>query len=347
MLMQVTPMRIPSLLRTLALAAPLAAVASSAAHAQRIHTGGEAGAYHRDFCPTLAREMVSMGATYTCTPSSGTRENMERVVANPRDLGYGQLDVFALESGQLSANRSLEIVRQDDARECVFAVTRNRDITTFGELGAYGSRLRVSLPPQASGSAGTFQFLRFLDGNGLGRARSVTHAASLDDAIRTALSRDDGVAFFVQFPDPDNERFKLVRELGGHFVPVIDRKILAQQVGGRNVYFAQETRITNPRIANLGSRVTTACTPMVLFTGSVDRIRGEAEKRAHADLLTGIRRISLDTMVPRESVFRTLRERTRELSAEGRERFIASAARARDRALPFIERMIERAAPRY
>jgi hypothetical protein len=169
----------------------------------------------------------------------------------------------------------------------------------------------------------------------------------LDDAIRTALSRDDGVAVFVQFPDPDNERFKLVRELGGHFVPVIDRAILSQQIGGRNVYFGQETRITNARFENLPGRVTTACTPMVLFTGNQDRIRGEAEKRAHADLLTGIRRISIDTMLPRESVFRSLRERTRELTAEGRERFIASAARARDRALPFIERMIERAAPRW
>ena len=319
---------------------------SAPAAAQRIHTGGESGAYHRDFCPPLVRELANGGSTYTCTPSSGTRENMERVLAAPRDFGYGQLDVFALESGQLSSVRSLDIVRQDDARECVFAVTRNPEILSYGDLAARAPQLRFSLPPQASGSAGTFQYLRFLDGNGLGRAKTFAYAANADDAIRTALSREDGVAIFVQFPDPDNERFKMVRELGGHFVPVLDKSIVAQQVGGASVYVAQETRVGNRRLTDLGARVTTACTPLVLFSGNIDRVRGEAEKRAQNETIAAVRRIPLDTLVPQTSVVRTIGQRTRELTAEGRERLFAYSARVRDRALPFIERMIERAAPR-
>ena len=43
-------------------------------------------------------------------------------------------------------------------------------------------------------------------------------------------SADDTVSLFVQFADPDNERFELVRKLGGHLVPVIDRTILRQEV---------------------------------------------------------------------------------------------------------------------
>jgi hypothetical protein len=316
-------------------------------YANRVHTGGDTGAYYRDFCPALAREMAALGSNYVCTTSSGTRENMERVLATPREFGYGQLDVFALESGQLSARRALELVRQDDARECVFAVTKNKDITSYGELAAMASQLRFTLPPQSSGSAGTFQYLRFLDGNGLGRATRISHAANADEAIRAALSRDDGVTVFVQFPDPDNERFKLVRDLGGHFVPVIDKPILTQQIGGQNVYYAQETRVANARLSNLGGRVTTACTPLVLFTGNSERIRSEAERRTHTDLVGSVRRLPLDVLVPRESPMRSFAQRTRELTAEGRERLMAYSSRARDRALPFIERMIERATPRY
>ena len=128
---------------------------------------------------------------------------------------------------------------------------------------------------------------------------------------------------------------------------MIDKPILAQQISGQNVYFAQETRIANARIENLGGRVTTACTPLVLFSGSPDRIRNEAEKRAHGELTAAVRRLPLDLLVPSESPLRSIGQRTRELTAEGRERFLAYSIRARDRALPFIERMIERATPRY
>ena len=100
---------------------------------------------------------------YACAPSAGTRENIERVLANPRQLGYGQLDVFALESRQLKAEAALTLVRQDDVRECVFAVTRNKDITNYGELaanagapalhpaaGGLGQRRHLPVPARAS-----------------------------------------------------------------------------------------------------------------------------------------------------------------------------------------------------
>ena len=60
------------------------------------------------------------------------------------------------------------------------------------------------------------------------------------------LEGDDNTAtLFVQFPDPDNARFKLIRQAGGHFVPVINRDILGQQIGGEKVYYAQETEIAD------------------------------------------------------------------------------------------------------
>ena len=71
--------------------------------ASQINTGGESGAYHANFCPVLSPQLKLAHFDYRCAPSAGTRENIERVRANPRQLGYGQLDVFALDSRQLGA----------------------------------------------------------------------------------------------------------------------------------------------------------------------------------------------------------------------------------------------------
>src|SRR6185436_19916959 len=138
--------------RSFASALALAALTAFAlpADANQINTGGSTGAYHANFCPVLAQQLKLPQFDYRCTLSAGTRENMERVLANPRQLGYGQLDVFALESRQMKAEDALTLVRQDDVRECLFAVTRNKDISNWGELAANAGRLRFILPPAAS-----------------------------------------------------------------------------------------------------------------------------------------------------------------------------------------------------
>ena len=74
---------------------------------------------------------------------------MQRVLADPRQLGYGQLDVFVLEGRQLKADTAFAIARQDDVRECVFAVTRNKDIDQLRP--ARGLRRQAALHPAAGG----------------------------------------------------------------------------------------------------------------------------------------------------------------------------------------------------
>ena len=51
------------------------------------------------------------------------------------------------------------------------------------------------------------------------------------------------------------ERFRTIRQLNGHIVPVIDSIILRQQVGGRTIYYAKETPISQVKWLNLGRRV--------------------------------------------------------------------------------------------
>jgi hypothetical protein len=303
---------------------PLALAALGAlalpAGANQINTGGGTGAYEASFCPVLAQQLKLAQFDYRCTPSAGTRENMERVLANPRQLGYGQLDVFALESRQMKAEAALTIVRQDDVRECLFAVTRNKDITNWGELAANAGRLRFILPPAASGSAGTFQFLRANDADGLGKAKSVTNAASTEEAIREALSADDTVSLFVQFADPDAEQFAQVGKLGGHIVPVIDRTILRQEVAGKKIYFAQETQVEDAQWTKSGKKVVTACTPLVVFTGAPDRVQGEQGRKDHEDLVRTVAALKSGSLLPEESLFQKLMKRTKELSATSTEK---------------------------
>ena len=330
-------MSIPHTRTFTALAALLVAPAAALA-ATQINTGGATGAYHASFCPALSKELKLSQLDYPCAPSAGTRENMERVLADPRQLGFAQFDAFVMESRTLKAESALTVVRQDDVRECVFAVTRNKDLTTYGSLAANAPKLRFILPPGDSGSASTFNFLRGADAEGLGKAKSVTNAKTADDAIREALAADDTVTVFVQFPDPDNARFALVKQLGGHIVPVIDRTILRQEIAGKKVYFAQETQVENADWIKSGKKVVTACTPLVVFTGAPDMVKPEQARREHEDVIRTVAALKPGALLPQESLFQRLLKRTRELSAVTTEKMLELSDEARQKAKPYTEK---------
>ncbi len=315
------------------------ASAPGAAVAAQINTGGDSGAYHNTFCPNLVKQLAVLGNTSECLTSEGSAENMRRVARNPTELGYGQLDVFALEADRFGGSRAFEVIRSDDVRECVFAVTRNRNYTNFGEIAVNADRLRFILPPQGSGSAKTFDYLRKIDPEGLGQARNVRHADDTDEALRQALADEEAVSFFVQFPDPSNERFQLIRKLSGHIVPVVDSVILRQKIDGRTVYFAQETSISQLKWLNLGQRVVTVCTPLVLFTGAMNRVSGQERRAEHRQLVLNIRAMRNEELLPETNPLAQIIKRTRQLSARARYHFQELSLDARERAKPFFERI--------
>ena len=108
-------MKYRSSLALVTLLAPL-----SAASANQINTGSEAGAYHSTFCPALEAQLGRSKFEHKCTTSDGTADNMSRVAADPRQIGYGQLDIFALEAPALGGAKTFTRLRGDDVRECVF-----------------------------------------------------------------------------------------------------------------------------------------------------------------------------------------------------------------------------------
>ncbi len=304
----------------------------------KIHTAGETGAYQNDFCPSLSKALEAAKLNYVCTASNGSVENIARVLENPQDIGFSQFDILARESLKFGG-RPLTVIRNDFGRECLFMVTRNKNIKTFGEVSALAEHLSFVLPPEGSGAAATFEFLQKIDPEGLGKARRITYAASPDEAIARVLGGpDDHITLFVQFPDPNNPRFKAIDEASGQFIPVIDRAILRQEVNGQKVYHAQETEISNPKFLKKGETVITSCTPVTIFTGSVERIADPLARANHQDMILTVRDLDRDVLLPKEGFFAALWKRTKELSASAIESAVALSEQARAEARPLIEK---------
>jgi len=319
------------------------AVLTATANAGQINTGGETGAYHASFCPPLAAALQKNKLDYTCTPSDGSLENIQRTAGDASQVGFSQLDAFVLESENLGATNLFTRIRSDFARECVFLVSKNRGVTNFGEVASVASQLHFVLPPQKSGSAATFHALQRFDPQGLGLARNVTYAANVDDAIAEALKADDTFTLFVQFPDPANERFKLIAKQGGNIVPVLDRSILRQQVDGEKIYFADETEITPAKWSKSAEKIITACTPMVLFTGASERITDANARKDQDDLVATIRALPVDSLRPKEGFFAGLLRKSRALSGESVEKLLEMSEKARAQAKPTIDAAMKKA----
>ncbi len=312
------------------------------ASAAQIHSGGPKGAYFGQFCPALQKVLKKAQFDYRCAQSRGSLENIQRVRDNPTDIGFSQFDVFALESAKSGYARPLVAVRTDVARECLFLVTNDKTLTSFGSVSGNAYKLHFIMPPRGSGSAATFDFLRHVDPEGIGLAQNVTYATSVEDAIRQTLKASDNtVTLFVQFPDPDNFRFKLVDELGGHFVPVIDRSLLRQQIGGEKVYYAEDTEVIDSKLWKKGQKLITACTPLVIFTGSPEQFPAGQARLDQEDLIRTIKAAPRDDLRPKKGFFKRLWARTKSLSAEAVEKMMVASEKAREAAAPALEKAKE------
>ncbi|MEL6746501.1 MAG: hypothetical protein AAFO79_01605 [Pseudomonadota bacterium] len=320
----------------------LACAAVGAAQANQINTGGVNGAYFSNFCPPVSERLKQSQLDYACNPTAGSRENIERIADNPSEIGFAQADIYLLES-QIAGAEKFQILRNDIARECLFIVTKNQEITSFGEVSALAEYVNFVLPPEQSGSAATFELLRQIDPNGLGKARNVTYARSTDEALDAALSQDDTFTLFVQFPNGNNPRFKKIAEQKGAVVPVLDRAILRQEVRGEKIYFAQQTEIENPKFVREAREVVTACTPIVLFTGASNLIEDDEARRDHQDLVRTVKAIPADDLRPQESFFRRMLRKARELSSKSVTKALDLAEEAREKAGPLIAETRKRA----
>jgi hypothetical protein len=311
--------------------------------ANQINTGGASGAYHTSFCPQLESQLKKAKFDYTCTTSEGSRENIQRVIGDPTQVAYSQLDVFALENSVYGGDDLFRVIRTDLGRECLFFISRNPEFASFGDIATYADQIRFIMPPAKSGITGTFEFLQQIDPDGLGRARNITYAESPDEAIDLALGADDTVTLIVQFPDPKNARFKSIQEQQGNIIPVIDRNILRQEIDGQKVYYAEETEISMPKWNKSADKVVTSCTPMLLFTGAPARVEEGNMRKDQEDLIKTIEALKVEELQPKQGFFSRLWQRTKALSAASVEKMVEVSEKAREKAKPTLDKAIERA----
>ncbi len=245
------------------------------ASAESIHTGGKNGAYFNDLCPMVKEAVGKAYFKHKCEISSGTGDNVKKVIANPTDVGIGQADLLARLSEAERAK--LTIVDAGVGVECLYAVTNDASITDLDGLSA---RIPVALPNANSGSALTFAGLQKLD-KGLASLRDVTNYGTPSQTIAAVAKGDAALAFFIQIPNKDNAIFEQINSANLNFLPVISRDILRQEVGGTALFTAANVNVVPQGLLSRLKQdkppmIETACTNIVFFTGSTAGLEGNA-----------------------------------------------------------------------
>lgn len=272
----------------------LAGVGAAPALAQNIHAGSASGSYTNDFCPQVQETLKKEYFEHACVVSEGTGDNVDKVLANPMDVGIGQFDVVAVRA--IEEPGKLAIVNPDMGFECLYAVTSDQSINSLKGLSA---RMPIALPSAKSGSTATFQFLQTLD-EGLAELRRITNYGSALEAVEAVVKGDAALAFFVQFPNTKNQVFKTINDAELKFVPVINRQILRHEVAGYSVYEPQVVTVTpagllGGLIGKGATQIDTTCTPVVLFTGNPEQIPEGVKRKDQEDV------VKLLAQVPRPS----------------------------------------------
>jgi len=302
-----------------------------------ISTGGPQGAYHTQFCPPLPAALArGYFHGYACTPSRGTVENIQRVLEQPTRIGFAQFDVYAREAQRRPSEFArLRVIRQDIACEGLWMVTRNESLTDLGAVLALARRIPFVTPAEGSGSAASFDHLRSVDPDGLGRVPDANIArvsSALDVVNRVAHSTSGEVGFFVQFADSNNAVIQAVAQQNLRVIPVVTREMLRSRVGDAAVYEVQSFRLTPGGVMTAAREVTTACTPVVLFTGAPDSVAAGSARADHEEMIAKLRDLPRQQMLPQDSRIAQLISGARRLSAQAAEQAAAGVQAAREAA---------------
>ena len=283
------------------IAAATLALGMTGASAQTIYTGGKTGAYFGVLCPALVDGLRTEGFTPKCQETTGTLDNINKLLADPTGIAFVQGDAYA---NWAQANpdqaKKLVTIRDDLASEGVYFVSKNQ--TQFADVVRLITRIKLVLPPQTSGAAQTFENLKKVLPQVFGKvdASQITYAESAAKAVDLALANDNTLALFVQLPDPANELFKTIVEKKGHFITLVARALLSQKVGGENVYTLETRPVTAAGLIKSSVEVTTIATPITIIAQSTDNIPDQGNARVnHDDLIKIIKSTPKEKLLPK------------------------------------------------
>ncbi len=315
----------------------LLALTATAQAQKSILTGGEKGAYNSTFCPPLPAVLgSSMFQGYRCTPTGGTLDNIAGVLSKPSNVGFVQLDVFAREvANRPELAKQVAVIRQDIACEGLWMVTKNDKLKNYGDVLGYARRTTFVIGGEKSGSAASFDYLRKIDPDGLGRAGNdrypIKYVADTTTMLNTIASGNDtsSVGFFVQFADPENANIKLMVEKGLTVIPVVSREIANAKVGDQGLYNVQSFSLKAAGIWASGDERVTACTPVAVITGSPEAQKDANARDDQADLIKAIRDVPSSALLPQDSRLANLMRNIKKVSNVAVDEMIAAADKAK------------------
>ncbi len=285
----------------LGLAGSLLVTGAGVASAQSIFTGGKSGAYFSVLCPALVDGLRNEGFTPACQETTGTLENITKLLADPTSVAFVQGDAYANWAvTNPDQAKKIVIIRNDLASESVYFVSRNQK--TFSDVVRTITRVKIVLPPQGSGAAQTWENLKkvlpqvFLKVD----STQVVYAESAAKAVDMALTSDNTIALFVQLPDPANPLFKTIVDKKGNFIPLVARALLSQQVNGKNVYTLETRPVSAAGILKGATEVTTIATPISIITQSTENVPEGGNARVnHDDLIKMIQTLPKAKLLPK------------------------------------------------
>jgi len=273
-----------------------------------VNTAGENGAYHTQMCPRLLVALSKVGIQgYKCTPSKGTPENIERVLENPTNISFVQLDVYAKKASEQPEKfkKKLSVIRSDIACEGLWMVTKNPTLNNYSEILASAQDIAFILPAKESGSAASFAFLQTNDLKRLGHVPEI-NKRYVDDAtavLNEVANDDSAVGFFVQFAHPENADIKLMAQKKLKVIPVVSNEILDIRQNGLSVYQRQTFNLRSRNIFAGAMEATTACALVAVITGAPEEAFGSDRDKINAQrrLIQKVHDVPAEELRPQES----------------------------------------------
>jgi hypothetical protein len=311
-------MRLGILIASALTAAALTTAVQSATKSKAIYTGGAKGAYNATFCPPLVPALGSAQFPgYKCTACvqgepCGSVANIERCMAEPTAICFSQLDVYARTVAEKPEVGEKTTIVKQLACEGIWMVTKNPRMKNFGDVLGLARRLPFVIAE--GGSTSTFEYMQSIDPDGLGRARNVDHAKDATAVINAVAGSSDSVGMFVQFADPENANIKLMAEKQLTVIPVVSRELVRAKAGGHDVYQVQEFSLVAGYFA--GKTATTACTPIVIITGSPKVFTDKNDVDDQNDLIKVISQMSDEDLLPKEGRIASIIKKTKRISGK-------------------------------
>jgi hypothetical protein len=296
-----------------AAAAALTAGASAQDKSQKIiKTGGSKGAYHTQFCPPLEPKLrAAQFSGYRCTACQpgepcGSPANIDFVMKNPASIAPVQLDVYARAASKDPKIGERTTIVKQVACESVIMITKNPAIQNYGDV--LGLARRLPFVVADGGSTATFDYMKEVDPEGIGRARNVEKVADGAAVVQTLANNPDAVGMFVQFADGSNANIKAIAENKLHALEVSSRELARAKVGDVKVYDVRPVHVG-------GKDVKTLCTPVAFITGKPEAFTSRDEADDQRDLIAVISKMNDADLLPKEGTLASLLRNMKSLSS--------------------------------